>query len=252
MPTDGDPQDALRRRIAAIQWWHRIDLNGIETPGKDSKEHLEWIAAHLPRDLTGRSVLDIGAWDGYYSFLAERRGATRVLAIDALQNLPAHGYGTPGFDLAREVLKSKVEYRVMPASELDNLTELFDVVLFLGVYYHSKDPVGVLAKIRRRLRAGGRVYFEGMTLPGSSTALRYFDPSEIEPTTFCAATVPGIEAMCRQAGFGSVKLLGTFRGMGPVGRYFWWTGSRVRFTSAIVAHRLGRRASWDRAILEVS
>ena len=30
----------------------------------------------------GRSVLDIGAFDGFYSFLAEARGARRVVAVD--------------------------------------------------------------------------------------------------------------------------------------------------------------------------
>src|SRR5215210_1776907 len=36
----------------------------------------------IPGDLSGKSVLDIGAWDGYFSFEFERRGAERVLAID--------------------------------------------------------------------------------------------------------------------------------------------------------------------------
>ena len=30
----------------------------------------------------GRSVLDVGTFDGFYSFLAEPRGACRVVAVD--------------------------------------------------------------------------------------------------------------------------------------------------------------------------
>ena len=33
----------------------------------------------------GRSVLDVGAFDGFYSFLAEARGARRVVAVDNQQ-----------------------------------------------------------------------------------------------------------------------------------------------------------------------
>ena len=38
-------------------------------------------ATILP-DVSGRSVLDIGAWDGKFSFLCEQSGASRVVALD--------------------------------------------------------------------------------------------------------------------------------------------------------------------------
>src|SRR4051812_2971451 len=39
-------------------------------------------ACVIPQDLTGARVLDVGAFDGFYAFLAERRGAARVVAVD--------------------------------------------------------------------------------------------------------------------------------------------------------------------------
>lgn len=69
---------SLRDRVAAIQWWHRIDLGGgIITPGQDHT-FTKVAALHLPEDLTGRTVIDIGA----LSFECERRKARRVLATD--------------------------------------------------------------------------------------------------------------------------------------------------------------------------
>ncbi|HEV2369316.1 MAG TPA: hypothetical protein VGR90_05540, partial [Acidimicrobiales bacterium] len=66
--------------IEAVDWYHSIDLgNGLTTPGKSRTVPLG--GTQLP-DFQGRSVLDIGAFDGYYSFLAERAGATRVVALD--------------------------------------------------------------------------------------------------------------------------------------------------------------------------
>ena len=49
-----------------------IALNDQVTPGQKPEELLEqeWEEMGLP-PLGGKSVLDIGAWDGYFSFRAE-------------------------------------------------------------------------------------------------------------------------------------------------------------------------------------
>ena len=72
----------LRREISEVSfWWHAIDLgDGIVTPGVKgggaSFMARELRSLEIP-DLNGRTVLDIGAWDGFYSFETERRGAAR-------------------------------------------------------------------------------------------------------------------------------------------------------------------------------
>ena len=83
-----------------IKWFHSIPLrDGIVTPGLDnSMDKLGQVC--LPADLTGKSVLDIGAWDGFFSFQAERNGAKRVLATDHFC-WSGPGWGTKaGFDLS--------------------------------------------------------------------------------------------------------------------------------------------------------
>ena len=59
--------DELRAEVAKINWWHSIDLgHGIVTPGRTNlPDKVGYIG--LPDDLTGRSVLDVGAWDGLLS-----------------------------------------------------------------------------------------------------------------------------------------------------------------------------------------
>ena len=70
----------LRARADAHRWYHTIDLGGgIVTRGVDnSPERLARLG--LPVSLAGKTVLDVGAWDGFFSFEAERRGAARVVA----------------------------------------------------------------------------------------------------------------------------------------------------------------------------
>ena len=95
----------LKQEVEKIEWWHKIDLgNGIITPGKvNTFEKLKRIG--LPDDLTGKSVLDIGAWDGFYSFEAERRGASRVVAIDWVAWNTSGWPSKKGFELAKKNAK---------------------------------------------------------------------------------------------------------------------------------------------------
>jgi tRNA (mo5U34)-methyltransferase len=131
--------------LASIDWRHQIELpDGSVTPGPDcSARKLEWL--QLP-DLKGKTVLDVGAFDGYFSFAAERLGASRVVAVDTYQwRQPG---GKDGFEYARRALDSSVED--LEVEVLDVSPETvgeFDVVLFLGVLYHMRHPFLALEKM---------------------------------------------------------------------------------------------------------
>jgi tRNA (mo5U34)-methyltransferase len=93
----------------------------------------------IPQSLHGKRVLDIGAWDGWFSFQMERRGA-EVLAIDNWDN--------PRFHQAKAMLHSRVEYRQMDIYELTpQRVGYFDIVLFMGVLYHLKHPLLALERV---------------------------------------------------------------------------------------------------------
>src|SRR5439155_6709340 len=101
--------EQLRADVRAIQWFHQMTLApGITTLGVyEPARRLQRIG--LPERLDGLTVLDVGAWDGFYSFEAERRGAARVLATDWF-SWGGDGWGTKaGFELARRALASRVE-----------------------------------------------------------------------------------------------------------------------------------------------
>ena len=70
-----------------ISWWHRIQMpDGSYTPGLvvHGSDGGDWPTTRfgMPEDLTGKTVMDVGAWDGFFSFEAEKRGAKYVLAAD--------------------------------------------------------------------------------------------------------------------------------------------------------------------------
>ncbi|HKD07108.1 MAG TPA: methyltransferase domain-containing protein [Bryobacteraceae bacterium] len=129
-------------RLSKLGWYHSIELpDGGVIEGHQSVENLRRRIAQfpLPDDLRGKRVLDIGAWDGWFSFEMERRGAT-VLAVDSAKNTR--------FLEARSLLGSRVEYRIADICRLTHRdVGTFDIVLFLGVLYHLKHPLLALENV---------------------------------------------------------------------------------------------------------
>lgn len=123
-------------------WYHRFEVApGVFTPGfSDCNQMLERV--NPPKNLRGKRVLDLGTRDGFFAFEMERRGAS-VVAIDYV---PSH---VSGFDVMRTFYKSKVRFLHQSFEHL-NHEEIgtFDLVLFLGLLYHLRNPLGALDRVR--------------------------------------------------------------------------------------------------------
>jgi tRNA (mo5U34)-methyltransferase len=140
----------VRAEAARVNWFHSIELEpGFVTPGRaDTRAQVPRL--HLP-DLRGKTVLDVGAWDGFFSFEAERRGAARVVALDTFSwQERGSGTGKAGFELARRALGSAVEDVDVEVLDIapETVGGTFDVVLFLGVLYHLRHPLLALERLR--------------------------------------------------------------------------------------------------------
>lgn len=145
----------ILRRIKCVKYWrHRIEVApGILTPGKVGLELFE--SFDLPQDLHGKSVLDVGAWDGLCSFEAERRGAASILATDVWRDAPENAdywnlvrQGSLGFLTAHEILGSRVEWMNLSVYDIcPETTGVFDLVIFAGVLYHLQHPFLALQRL---------------------------------------------------------------------------------------------------------
>lgn len=147
-------REPLRQRAetlaSAVPWMHSIRLfDDLTVKGGKSTEVLEAEAACIfgRVNLADCSVLDVGAWNGYFSFEAKRRGAARVVACDSFTWQHPIFRGRETFSLARECLQLNVEDVEVDATELPANLGKFDVVLFLGVFYHLFDPISVLDQV---------------------------------------------------------------------------------------------------------
>jgi tRNA (mo5U34)-methyltransferase len=131
----------IEQRIQHLgEWFQNLRLNGVQTaPNHYLGDYptVKWRAfAHaIPSDLNGWSVLDVGCNAGFYSHEMKRRGAARVLGIDSDARYLAQAR------FAAEVAGVDIEFRQMSVYEVPQLKERFDLVLFLGVFYHLRYPL---------------------------------------------------------------------------------------------------------------
>ena len=153
---------ALKERIDELgPWFHNIELGGQWTApdhflGDYPRKKFERFAAHLPQDLSGKSVLDIGCNAGFYSMEMKRRGAERVVGIDSDERYleqARFAAETLGYD--------NIEFRNLSVYDVGALGETFDVVIFMGVLYHLRHPLLALDLIHDHV-AGDMLIFQSM------------------------------------------------------------------------------------------
>jgi tRNA (mo5U34)-methyltransferase len=152
----------LRRGIEARgPWFHNINVNGIWTApdhflGDYPGAKFRRFAHALPRNLSGKSVLDIGCNAGFYTIEMRRRGASRVLGID----YDDHYLEQARFASAALGLDG-VEFAKLSVYDVARLGERFDLVVFMGVLYHLRHPLLALDLIREHV-AGDLMLFQSM------------------------------------------------------------------------------------------
>ena len=169
--------DATARRLiddSEFVWHQQFHLSeNVLTPGA---ANIEWLIQRvgLPLSLEGRTFLDVGTTNGGAAFIAEARGADRVVAVDI------YDPDNFGFDTLRDAVGSRAEFVKGTIYELPQvLNEQFDEVFFLGVLYHLRHPLLALDSLRRLTR--GNLYVE-TAVSGSPTdepSARFFRRDEL-------------------------------------------------------------------------
>jgi tRNA (mo5U34)-methyltransferase len=173
----------LEQRIEALApWFHNINLDGLWTApdhflGDYPGAKFRRFAPHLPTDLSGKSVLDIGCNAGFYSIEMRRRGASRVLGMDSDERYLEQAR------LATEVLGygNEIEFAKLDVYDVGALGETFDLVIFMGVLYHLRHPLLALDLIRDHV-ASDMLLFQSMQR-GSNHVLQLDDDYEFAETT---------------------------------------------------------------------
>jgi tRNA (mo5U34)-methyltransferase len=192
-----------RGEFADKGWWHSFELpDGSRIDGVSDLAAQKRRIAHfpIPQDLRGKRVLDIGAWDGWFSFEMERRGA-EVVAIDRWEN--------PRFYEIRRLLNSRVDYRELDVYDLHpDRIGTFDIVLFMGVLYHVKHPLLALERVCSVCTDMAIVESFVLKDQTGRNLLEFFEYDEFggQFDNWFGPTPNCLTAFCRTAGFARVEL----------------------------------------------
>lgn len=212
--------DLRQRKLEAVArvpfWWQTIDLgDGVKTPGRDNPKSQKVRAGAVPRRLRGKTVLDVGCWDGYFSFLCESRGAT-VTPVDTFQyrEFVQGKYGIAlrggeGFRVAARLLGSRLKLK---RCDFSTLRGSFDIALFFGVLYHERHPLLALEHLARLTNEYAVVETHYVKSRGEPL-LRFYPGSSFnqDATNFWGPTLSCVELMLKDVGFRNVSLVRTFR-----------------------------------------
>jgi tRNA (mo5U34)-methyltransferase len=148
----GQDLGALREQIQSLgEWFHNLDLHGIPTAPRHylgDFPNIKWqkIAASIPLDLRGATVLDVGCNGGFYSIEMKRRGADKVVGID----IDARYLKQAAF--AAKTLGLHIEFRQVSVYEAHRIPGQFDYVLFMGVFYHLRYPLFALDTLIKKVK----------------------------------------------------------------------------------------------------
>ena len=222
-----NPRTGTERRVAELgPWFHNLHLpDGTQT----APEHplgdfprFKWdeIAPFVPEDLSGWRALDVGCNAGFYTFQLAQRGAD-VLSIDVdPRYLEQARWAAVKYGLER-----RIRFRQIEVYELAQSAERFDLVLFMGVFYHLRYPLLALDLLARRTRR--QMVFQSLSAPCEDIAavpvdLDLSDRSMLckrdwpflafiehnlagDPTNWWAPNRAAMEAMIRSSGLRIVE-----------------------------------------------
>jgi tRNA (mo5U34)-methyltransferase len=230
----------LAEAVQALRWYHRIELpGGVVTAGYyDPRRVLDQL--RLPDRLDGKSVLDIGAWDGFFSFAMAQRGA-RVLATDSVAWNAEEWSGNRGFRLARQALQLDVDDMEVAVPDIAAETVgTHDIVLLLGVLYHLKDPITAIERVAAVTRELLVIETETALTWLPFAAGRLLPGAELghDPSNWWQLNPAAIRGLLRRCGFDRVEVIyrtPVVRRLGRSARH--WRDFRATLRSArIIVH----------------
>lgn len=194
-------------KLAKLGYYHSIELpDGRVVPGIQALETQRWRISQfpIPEDLRGKRVLDIGAWDGWFSFEMERRGAA-VVAVDATRKTR--------FSEAKAMIGSNAEHVVADITFLSpKQIGYFDIVLFFGVLYHLKHPMLALERVCELCTDMACVesFVTDEEPEGTIPTMEFYEGTQLggQFDNWVGPNISCLLAMCRTAGFARVEFRG--------------------------------------------
>lgn len=210
-------EEEIKQKIKEIPIWHfPFRFGNVIVTAEEPQEYLDWKSSIIPLDLSEKTILEVGAHEGYFSMIAEQRGAKKVISTDDKRMLP-HDIDKR-ISIVHDILDLKSEYLTLSVYDLDKIDEVFDLVIYFDVYYHLEDPIlafrKIFTKVKHTMLFCGYVIDDRFIQSERDKPLMYlFDPFELnvnDATNVWGATTSGLVRMMKLVGFKTVDVISTW------------------------------------------
>jgi 2-polyprenyl-3-methyl-5-hydroxy-6-metoxy-1,4-benzoquinol methylase len=217
--SEGFVDESKQRDLSLkFHWGHNHDFgSGLSLAGRMADRHLDIVAEFiddygLPKNLTGKKILDIGVWTGGTSLLLAGLGAQVVALEEVVKYADMVNYLAASFGLDSKLrCYPKSLYEFLP-----RFADEFDFILYSGVIYHVTDPILSLRLIFSALKDGGSVFVETFGLDAAESVARYEGPAIVHSGSrknldsggwnYFVPSPKCLEMWCRDAGFQKVNI----------------------------------------------
>ncbi len=164
----------------------------LAAAGKASR----WEQFRLPVELSGRSFLDVGCWEGVHCADAVRRGAEPVVGVDICT----------GEDLRANVGRYGFEFLQMDVfGELWQGLGKFDVVLCSGLIYSVPSPMSLLLRLAKVTGEMLVIESASTTKGGDEPIMLFRGEEDGNPSNWWIPNGPCLEQMLAAAGFSGIS-----------------------------------------------
>lgn len=199
-------RSALQASLRELHPWRKgpFEFFGLKI---DSEWRSDWKWARLRDalgDLRGKTILDVGAGNGYHVWRMLEAGADFVLAVDPtlLFNMQHRAASQYLAGLAERHALLPIRFEEIPTGPT------FDVAISMGVIYHRKDPRAHVARLKAHTAPGGRVVVETLVVgiehsPWLAPARRYARMRNV----WIVPTVETLQVWLAEAGFRDIQVV---------------------------------------------
>jgi len=156
-------------------------------------------------DLSGKTVLDIGSNNCYYSFKMLPYSPKKIIAVE-----PWPLFYLQYLFINKFVQTDRIEFGLYGLEEMEDRGIKADTVFCLGILYHRKDPITALKSIKGCMNNGGELFIDNLIISGDDFTVLSPPISYAKMTNaYFIPTVNAMKGWLERAGFCEIELIET-------------------------------------------
>jgi tRNA (mo5U34)-methyltransferase len=202
-----DQQKSLLEAMETLIPWRKgpFDLFGTALD-TEWASNLKWdrLKDHIA-PLEGRRILDVGSSSGYYLWRMAAARPRLALGIE-----PYLTYFAQYLLLQRFVRHPRVFCLPLKLDQLPDMPAAFETLFCMGILYHTRDPLGMLARMRRHLAPGGELVLETLVIEGPEHEARCLCPPGRYAKMANVWFIPSVAVLTHwleRSGFGQIRCI---------------------------------------------